>query len=93
MSEFTCAKGHEMRPSDGDTCKICGGRVAYMDGKSNRELAYEDKMYDARCIEEELRRERDIDYLLALEEEESEGEDQWEEERINDAETEEEEGI
>jgi hypothetical protein len=37
MSEFTCSKGHEMATGD-IFCRICGGRVRYMDGMSDREI-------------------------------------------------------
>jgi len=30
----------------GSTCVICGARVAYMDGKSSKQLAFEDEEYD-----------------------------------------------
>ena len=72
MSEFECRNGHLMIPSLGMNCHICGAPVARMDGKSNSELAYEDKMYDAYCIAKELERERDVDALLEDEENEEE---------------------
>ena len=37
MSEFECAQGHDMSPRD-RRCKVCGGRVARMDGLTNAQL-------------------------------------------------------
>ncbi len=37
MSEFTCRNHHQMSCRD-HTCPICGSRVAYMDGLSDRDL-------------------------------------------------------
>lgn len=37
MSEFECSQGHLMRSGD-IRCKICGGRLARMDGMSGRQL-------------------------------------------------------
>jgi hypothetical protein len=37
MSEFTCSKGHVMASGD-LVCRLCGGRVRYMDGMSDREI-------------------------------------------------------
>jgi len=62
MSEFECRNGHLMLPSLGIRCHICGAPVAYMDGKSNKQLAYEDEMYEARFIDERYNLERDIEW-------------------------------
>lgn len=51
MSEFLCRNGHDMPPSAGPFCRICGSRVAYMDGMSSSELRRQ----------EEYEREHDID--------------------------------
>lgn len=40
MSEFECLNGHIM---SGPICKVCGERVAYMDGVSNAELRAEER--------------------------------------------------
>ena len=37
MSEFRCRNGHEIVPSQGARCQICGGRVYSMDGRTNEE--------------------------------------------------------
>lgn len=37
MSEFTCSNGHDMK-SGQLYCPKCGGRLARMDGMTNREL-------------------------------------------------------
>ena len=37
MSEFTCKNGHQLRAGQ-YKCPICGGKLSYMDGYSNREL-------------------------------------------------------
>ena len=38
MSEFKCVNGHDMLPSQGPKCTICGCRVGSMDGMSEKEL-------------------------------------------------------
>ena len=44
MSEFTCENGHIM---SGYRCSICGGRIKYMDGMSNRALEEYERDYDS----------------------------------------------
>lgn len=62
MSSFECRNGHDMAPSKGPFCEICGERVAYMDGKSNRQLRMEEAEYDRREPEPEEEKEGyDID--------------------------------
>jgi hypothetical protein len=52
MSEFECSRGHLMRPSDGNTCKECGSRLALMDGKNDRQLRAEEEDFDKEIEEE-----------------------------------------
>ena len=37
MSCFECSNGHIMLPSQGTICRICGAKVARMDGYTNSE--------------------------------------------------------
>lgn len=43
MSEYRCANGHLMKPSDGLICKICGGRVHTEDGLTNSQIRRKEK--------------------------------------------------
>ncbi len=52
MSSFTCGKGHEMETGD-RFCKICGGRVRFMDGMNSRQLEALDREADRRAEKEE----------------------------------------
>ena len=61
MSEFECYQGHLMKPSNGSRCKICGSGLYLMDGKTAKQLAHEDDLYDARCLAEDLKQEREND--------------------------------
>ena len=56
MSEFECINHHLMPSSWGNRCRICGGRLAYMDGISNSELLKREK-YEA--CKHELKEEED----------------------------------
>ena len=53
MSEFQCSKGHDMAPSLGPLCRICGGRVTYMDGMSNSELRRQEEYEREHPVEDE----------------------------------------
>ncbi len=78
MSDFECAQHHPMKPSDGPWCLICGSRVAYMDGKTSRELEKEEEMegpYD--YLDEE--NEELWDAFCETEDEEEEEEDECQE--------------
>ena len=59
MSEFECSNGHLPTPSTikRNRCP-CGAPIIRMDGKTARQLAYEDKMWEARCQKEEIEKER-----------------------------------
>jgi hypothetical protein len=48
-----------MRPSDGNTCKECGGRLALMDGKNDRQLRAEEEEDRFNWRREEDEREED----------------------------------
>ena len=63
MSEFECSQGHLMSPRD-SRCNICGGRVARMDGKSNRQLRMEEEYEEReeRSRSEEFREDDDPNY-------------------------------
>ena len=44
MSAFECREGHEIVPGrDKGRCPICGERAYMMDGKTNRELRWEEE--------------------------------------------------
>lgn len=60
MSDFECAKGHLMRSGEMH-CKICGSRLARMDGMSGRQLAEIDREWD-RQLEEEMGDEEEPDH-------------------------------
>lgn len=47
MSEFECKNGHQMLPSQGPFCKICGGKVFKMDGRTDRELEKEEEFAES----------------------------------------------
>lgn len=53
ISEFECRNGHLMAPSMGPNCQICGAPIYRMDGKMNRQLAYEDEEFDRQREEKE----------------------------------------
>ena len=63
MSEFTCWKGHSIRPSVG-YCEICGGRATRMDGMTNKELEARDRVCESYLIQRELEAEAERDLEL-----------------------------
>ncbi len=52
MSSFECSKYHKMETGE-TVCRICGGRVRYMDGMNSQQLEDLDRRADRRIEEEE----------------------------------------
>lgn len=64
MSYFECRNGHEIVPSEGSTCKICGERVYKMDGLTGSQLRKMEMDWD-----------REVEDREETEESEEEGDD------------------
>ncbi len=52
MSEFTCENDHLVTPSETvkGRCPECGGKIIRMDGKTSRELAWEEEEWDKEVL-------------------------------------------
>lgn len=55
MSEFECSNGHMPAPSQMVKGRCpCGAAIVRVDGKSKRQLAYEEKQYNKQCGDKNL---------------------------------------